>query len=119
MNNQIDLFFWEEVRESAGALALWLSRDPVPQEQRKKMGLDFANMLEHNLMVITDGEPRIKVHDLSKVRLINFDQSHFSTFSFFGGKEMWFPLGIDMKIVRKLSAANINVVDGLKIYFYV
>lgn len=119
MNNQIDLFFWEEVRESAGAMALWLSREDVPQKQRKQMALDFANMLEHNLMIITDGEPRIKVHDLSKVKLINFDQSHFSTFSFFGGEEMWFPSGIDMKIVRKLSAANINVVDGLKIYFYV
>lgn len=119
MNNQIDLFFWEEVRENAGTMALWLSRDPVPQEQRKQMALDFADMLEHNLMIITDGESRIKVHDLSKVKLINFDQSHFSTFSFFSGKEMWFPLGIDMKIVRKLSAANINVVDGLKIYFYV
>ena len=119
MNNQVDLFFWGEVRESAGAIALWLSRDDVPQKQRKQMVLDFSDMLEHNLMIITDGEPRIKVHDLSKVKLINFDQSCPFTFSLFGGEEMWFPLGIDMKIVRKLSAANINVVDGLKIYFYV
>lgn len=119
MNNQIDLFFWEEVRESAGALALWLSRDPVPQEQRKKMELDFANMLEHNLMIITDGKPRIKVHDLSKVKLINFDRSCPFTFSLFGGKEMWFPLGTDMEVVSKLSAANINMGSGLKIYFYV
>lgn len=119
MDNQVDLFFWGEVRGSAGTMALWLSRDPVPQEQRKQMSLDFADMLEHNLTIITDEEPRIKVHDLSKVKLINFDQSSFSTFSFFCGKEMWFPLGIDMKIVRELSSANINVVDGLKIYFYV
>ena len=88
MSNQVDLFFWEENRENAGTMALWLSREDVPQEQRKQMALAFGDMLEHNLMIITDGEPRIKVHDLSKVKLINFDQSHFSTFSFFGGKEM-------------------------------
>lgn len=117
MNNQIDLFFWEEVRESAGALALWLSRDPVPQEQRKKMGLDFAEMLEHNLMIITDGEPRIKVHDLSKVKAMNFNRL-FTSFSLFDGNEMWFPLGIDMDKVNKLSAANINTGRDLKIYFY-
>lgn len=117
MNNQVDLFFWEEVRESAGTMALWLSKDPVPQEQRKQMALAFADMLEHNLLIITDGEPRIKVHDLSEEKLINFDQSRSFTFSLFGGKEMWFPLGTDIKVVSKLSAANIG--SGLKIYFYV
>lgn len=119
MNNQVDLFFWEEVRESAGAMALWLSREDVPQKQRKQMALGFADMLEHNLMIITDGEPRIKVHDLSKVKLINFNQSCSFTFSLFGGKEMWLPLGIDMEVVSRLSAANINMGSGLKIYFYV
>lgn len=119
MNNQVDLFFWEEVRESAGTMALWLSRDPVPQEQRKQMALDFADMLEHNLLIITDNEPRIKVHNLSEEKLINFDQSRSFIFSLFGGKEMWFPLGTDMKVVSRLSAANINMGSGLKIYFYV